>query len=274
MASNKNVNFIPAGLEESDDENYYYNGDSEEKEPRDLPPPSAHKQKISSMIQETRNGNVEELKKLLDDPDPDHDPELKTYNIDEDVEGGWNLLQIACHEAQAKVVEFLLSERGSNINCFSSELDTPMMIVCMSTKDSSEVLEVAKILVKHSVNISVSNCIGKTALMMACESGHLSTVEYLVSLGDNIQALDNNRSNALFYAVREKQIEIAKFLINNGIDTSTEDRYRRTVRDIAVGKKLVEILELLPTVEENILSTEYTNYNYQNMIPGIAKTER
>jgi ankyrin repeat protein len=268
------VSYLPGGAEDwsSDEDEYFQQLENKVITANGLKNEiSPYEQGLQDLKYELREGNVEEMRKILDSP------ALIGFNIDEDeIERGWNLLLSACYYAKPEVVNFLLSERGVNVNCLSSiDYETPMMVTCLSNENPDDILEVAKILVKHSASTSVGNGMGKTALMFASAAGLIHVVEYLVSLGDNIDVTDNIGSNALIYALEQKQTEVAVFLINNGIDTTVENKYRRSAKIIAEGKRLQDVLDILPQKEkEDFLSSEFLNYTLENMIPGIGETER
>lgn len=58
---------------------------------------------------------------------------------------------------------------------------------------------------------------GETALMLACNYGHLEIVEYLISNGANVNYVNKQEdTTALFNAAKKDHAEIVKILVENG----------------------------------------------------------
>lgn len=114
-------------------------------------------------------------------------------------------------------------------------------------------LEQLKSLIKAGVDLSVSDELGRTPLMLACYKGHLPVVSYLtknaaykklwkkeqvdawmwasiggrvpvlrylLEAGVNVDAIDDENMTALMYACQENQFEAVTFLVAAGADVN------------------------------------------------------
>ncbi|XP_065826102.1 death-associated protein kinase 1-like isoform X2 [Oscarella lobularis] len=129
-------------------------------------------------------------------------------NVDDQDNDGWTLLMYACKNGHLDTVQLLVSKQ-CNIN--------------IRTKDGSKALHVAssngqtavtEYLIDHcGVNVNEQNNDGWTSLMMACEEGHLDTVQLLVSKQCDINIGTKSGKTALFLSCSCGQNDIAEFLI-------------------------------------------------------------
>lgn len=86
-----------------------------------------------------------------------------------------------------------------------------------------EQLEAAKRLRALGATLDSRNEFGATPLIDAASIGALATVQFLVSEGSNINAVDENRESALFHAAVGKHREVFEFLVSCGADPNLED---------------------------------------------------
>lgn len=86
-----------------------------------------------------------------------------------------------------------------------------------------EQLEAAKRLRALGATLESRNEFGATPLIDAASIGALATVQFLVSEGANINAVDENRESALFLAASGKHREVFEFLVSCGADPNLED---------------------------------------------------
>ena len=197
------------------------------------------------------------------------------------VDGATPLL-LAVTMNRVKVVERLLKEPNVNVSLQSNKGMTPLYI---SSKNGTE--KICSLLLDHLDSNSVDASVGQpgqnsTALMAACQSGSLSTVQTLVIKGkadtntpDDIGrtplyeaagegALDivnflldhgakvdpnmENQSSPLFIASLNGHVEVAKALIDFGADVYKRDVEGRSIFEVACGgthSNIAKILRLL-----------------------------
>jgi ankyrin repeat protein len=85
-----------------------------------------------------------------------------------------------------------------------------------------------------------------TLLMTASKYGHLHIVEYLISIGADINKKSySNNKTALVCAAENNQINIVKFLIQNNVDINYCDRHNGSALTIAVKQENIEIVKIL-----------------------------
>lgn len=262
--------FVPAGYEfeeDSDMDSMDGCGDEPTKANRSTDPVtlSPMELKKKNLLEHLKSNSLDSLRKELD-------AEPRGFDIDEAVDGHWSLLFNACFLGLPEVVKFLIEERGasSKISVFG---ETPLMIACYSSADPEAILDIVKSLIERSASISTSNINGITALMFASRQGHLGVVEYLLSLNDSFDAIDNEGNNALFHAIEGKHFEIAKLLIEAGIDITVRSKRGITAKELASNENLEEFLELFPSEPYQYeVPTEYVNYNrFEDLIPFLSQ---
>jgi ankyrin repeat protein len=86
---------------------------------------------------------------------------------------------------------------------------------------------------------------GRTVLMKACERGTRRMVEFLLSRGVNIDAIDNHGDTALMIAAKNENTAIAASLISRGADVQAQDSEGRTALMMAAAQGCKSNAELL-----------------------------
>lgn len=235
------VCFLPAGCEDSDEDNYY--GCYMSKSDYQKSPPKKSELEIfkNNLLSHLQDKSVNKLRVELDKG-------VSTgFDIDSEVSSNWNLLFHACHDGAQEIVEFLIQERNVNVGIVNSEGLSSLMVACRSNSESELIFRIVRVLLMRDPRLlQKTNGTGETALMFAARSGHAKVVEYLVALGDRLDNVTNFGRNALFYAVEGKQLEVAKMLFEYKIDYSIEDCHGYTAKSLAETNGDTEILELFP----------------------------
>ena len=72
-----------------------------------------------------------------------------------------------------------------------------------------------------------------TALLFATREGHLDTVKALIDAGANVDAVDNEGTNALVLATLNGHLDVAGLLLEAGADPNISDRWGRNVLFVA-----------------------------------------
>lgn len=109
---------------------------------------------------------------------------------------------------------------------------------------------------------------GSCAIHLAASSGRMDVLEYLLSLGSNIDLLDNKIGTPLHYAAQNGDLEMAKFLIGKGCCYNpVNEEYREVPIHAAIWSKNKELVEFL--VKDNRPCHFYRNC--QDLTPvGMA----
>ncbi|WP_316750961.1 ankyrin repeat domain-containing protein [Pedobacter gandavensis] len=140
----------------------------------------------------------------------------------------------------------LLIAAGANVNAQDSMLNSPFLYA-----GASGYLEMVKLCVKSGADYTVFNRYNGSALIPACEKGHVAVVAEL--LKDKKYPIDHiNRLGwtALLEAVilgdgGAKQVEIVQLLVDAGCDISIKDKDGITSLEHAKKKNFKEIITIL-----------------------------
>lgn len=261
--------YVPAGYESTDSEDDYYMFDNAKQksesnivsQPVELSLMELKKQKL---LQHLKDNKVDSLREVLDG-------EPKGFDIDETVDGHWNLLYHACFLALPDIVEFLIDERGACIN-MTENYETPLMVACYSKAEKSDVFKVVKALVKPTTIIGSANLYGTTPLMFASRQGNLEVVNFLISHKDAYDAIDNEGNNALFHAIEGKHLEVAKRLVKTGIDLTVVNKFGLTAKDFVENEYLFKFRELFPSEPQRYEPPpRYLSYScFEDLIPYLS----
>lgn len=137
---------------------------------------------------------------------------------------GKTLLHLSVYNGDYTGFKELLS-LGSNPNIADYSYCSSPLIVAVNifTEDR---LEYVKQLLKHGANVNYVECsngkqeqkTNRTALMVACLTGHFEQVKILVENGANINYENNNQENALDIAVLSNNTNIVLYLLQKGAD--------------------------------------------------------
>ncbi|KAK2054038.1 ankyrin [Colletotrichum caudatum] len=120
----------------------------------------------------------------------------------------------------------------------------------LSAKKSAHlVLEIVAKAAK-SVNLPlVGDCEGATPLHMAVRINHQETVDVLIRLGANVDAVQTSKDGAvptaLWQAGWNKNLDIAAKLLEAGADPNSRGKDKATVLHLAVAKRWPEMVRLL-----------------------------
>lgn len=149
-------------------------------------------------------------------------------------------------ENKFKDLAIFLTESGANVNAQADNLDTPFLYAGASGQT-----ELVKLYLANGARFDIFNRYNGTALIPACERGHVETVRVLAST-ENYPIDHVNRLGwtALMEAVvlgngSEKFQQIIKILIDNGADRNITDGNGVTALEHAKNKKQTKIAEIL-----------------------------
>jgi ankyrin repeat protein len=86
------------------------------------------------------------------------------------------------------------------------------------------------------------NAQGMTAMMMACQSGHLAVLKSMLARKANIECRDKNGWTPLMHAAENGHLELVKALLAIGADRKAKDASGRTALELARnrGHKRIE----------------------------------
>ena len=95
------------------------------------------------------------------------------------------------------------------------------------------------------INIDVTDGLGNTALLIACEKGLIEIVNYLVDNGANINHQNGQGLTPAMKAVERSNFLVVKLLLDKNIDLTISDFSGRTLQEISENSRDKRILKLL-----------------------------
>jgi ankyrin repeat protein len=175
-------------------------------------------------------GNVEEVQILLE------------FGADINTRGeyGFTPLHYAVMQGFVEMVEFLLV-RGADPSVRNDDGNTALELAGVMGEEDVEVF-----LLEDQTNINfIDEEDGSTLLHRSAGEGHITTVQYLLGRGADINCKDKDGFTPLHCAVEEEQEEMIQFLMTQGADTSAKNQDGDTPLDIARVLGLEEIKGIL-----------------------------
>lgn len=156
-----------------------------------------------------------------------------------------SLLLIATQNNAIEIAN-LLVQNGADVNMQADNLDSPFLL-----SGALGNTELVKLFLENGARFDLYNRYYGTALIPACERGHVETVRVLSETKDfPINHINKLGWTGLMEAVvlgdgSEKYQEIIKILIANGADKNIPDSNGATALEHAIQKRQHKIVELL-----------------------------
>lgn len=150
----------------------------------------------------TNNGSCEIIKLLMiDDTLGNYTSVLSNHS---------NLLEHATNNGLFEIVQLLIP------------YGTPKIYMsCLYTACEKGYLDIVKVFIKCKIDIS-NKPKKYTPLHIACIYGHINIVEYLLSIGANLNISDDNGQSPLYFACSHGHLEIVELLISRGAIVNTK----------------------------------------------------
>ncbi|MBO4745704.1 MAG: ankyrin repeat domain-containing protein [Alphaproteobacteria bacterium] len=126
-------------------------------------------------------------------------------------------------------IEQMVRDKTMPINASGCHGYTPLMYA-VSTRG----LDVIKMLVVNGATLVQRNEYGQTPMLVACQNNNKSrTIEYLLEVGADINATDNEGRNCLITAILNENYDIVDTLVEYGIDINRPDNNGETAATYA-----------------------------------------
>ena len=158
---------------------------------------------------------------------------------------GRSLLLIATIDRQTEMAKLLVSCKA-DVNLQDDQLDSPFLYAGATGQTV-----LVRLFLEHGARFDVFNRYNGTALIPACERGHVETVKVLVKTkGFPVNHINRLGWTALMEAVilgngTQKYQEIVKILKDNGADLTIPDRSGKTPLQHAEELGFAEIVQIL-----------------------------
>ncbi|EAN83390.1 hypothetical protein C3747_44g96 [Trypanosoma cruzi] len=140
----------------------------------------------------------------------------------------------------------VLLEAGADINVYDDLHDTPFLLAGAEGR-----VEIMKHMLKYAKpDLTLCNRYGGSALIPACERGHVEMVNLLIKAGVNVDHVNDFGWTGLLEVLELggddlDHVEITKALIAAGVDVNLADREGRTPLYLAKKHNLKRITKLL-----------------------------
>ncbi|MBW1898790.1 MAG: ankyrin repeat domain-containing protein, partial [Deltaproteobacteria bacterium] len=116
---------------------------------------------------------------------------------------------------------------------FSNYYSNPELYFFNFVKKGS-IIEVMHLLEEKIVDVNARDSMGRTAVIIAAQKGHLGMVEYLILQKADVNIHDTEGSTALMMAVNNKYLDIATVIVNQNADLNIRDQSGDTPLIIAI----------------------------------------
>ncbi|CAL4898034.1 unnamed protein product [Urochloa decumbens] len=127
---------------------------------------------------------------------------------------GWNVLHLAAAKGHLDVCRFLVECSGLDVNCTTTDGDTPIAQAALAGKVS-----VLRLLLDNGGDPAMPNVMGRAPLHNAAQNGHNEAVILLLSRGADVDPVINERGGTpLHMAAGKGNDQAVKVLLEHGAD--------------------------------------------------------
>ena len=176
-----------------------------------------------------------------------------------------NILK-ATYEGKLSSIRYIISEGLSNVQFFAAHEDkngnyfpgnTPLHIACKTGN-----MEIVKYLLKEGAEIDSKDFASWTPLHFACQYSHLEITKYLIEEGAEVNCCNNFGWTPLHIASEKGDLNLVEYLLDHRADINKQDMYGQTALHIAARNKIEIVKYLLyqgadKTIKDNKHKTPY-----------------
>jgi ankyrin repeat protein len=197
-----------------------------------------------------RSGNTRILQEIL----AHLDQQLARVACNKPAKALWTPLFYACHEGHQGIIKMLINQTA-RIDVFDEQGEAPLHVAV-----SRGHTEVVDILLEHNAFVNVRNKPGMTPLHIAAQLGYNSMVTRLIKDHKAIlDAMTLIKQIPLHLAAENGQLDVCKTLLSLGSDLNAIDNQSQTPLHLAARKNHAEVLKLFLTIKPELIKMANKN---------------
>ena len=166
----------------------------------------------------------------------------------------WTPLFYACYNGHPEIIKMLINQTA-RIDVFDEQGEAPLHVAVSRGHE-----QVVDILLEHNAFVNVRNKPGMTPLHIAAQLGYNSMVMQLITEhGAILDAMTLIKQIPLHLAAENGQLEVCKTLLSLGSDLNAIDNQSQTPLHLAARKNHAEVLRLFLTTKPELISLANKN---------------
>ncbi|CAC5374397.1 unnamed protein product [Mytilus coruscus] len=170
-------------------------------------------------------------------------------NIHEVDKMGWTCVMWAFFMGYTSTAELLISV-GSEINEKDMHGNTAILLASKYGNTGNDFSLMSK-----GANVNINNPyvnVGNAALILAATDSHKNIVDFLITKGADVNAVDKDGNTALILATRLGHTDNVDLLVTKGADVNAVDKDRKTALILAIEYGLKDTVNLLIAKGANV----------------------
>lgn len=166
----------------------------------------------------------------------------------------WTPLFYGCHEGHPEIIKMLINQTA-RIDVFDEQGEAPLHVAVSRGHE-----QVVDILLEHSAFVNVRNKPGMTPLHIAAQLGYTSMVKQLITEhGAILDAMTLIKQIPLHLAAENGRLEVCKTLLSLGSDLNAVDNQSQTPLHLAARKNHSDVLRLFLNHKPELVSLANKN---------------
>lgn len=166
----------------------------------------------------------------------------------------WTPLFYACYNGHPEIIKMLINQTA-RIDVFDEQGEAPLHVAVSRGHE-----QVVDILLEHNAFVNVRNKPGMTPLHIAAKLGYQSMVKQLITdHGAILDAMTLIKQIPLHLAAESGQLEVCKTLLSLGSDLNAIDNQSQTPLHLAARKNHADVLKLFLSSKPELISLANKN---------------
>lgn len=166
----------------------------------------------------------------------------------------WTPLFYACFNGHSEIIKMLINQTA-RIDVFDEQGEAPLHVAVSRGHE-----QVVDILLAHNAFVNVRNKPGMTPLHIAAQLGYTSMVKQLITEhGAILDAMTLIKQIPLHLAAEKGQLEVCKTLLSLGSDLNAVDNQSQTPLHLAARKNHADVLRLFLTSKPELIALANKN---------------